>query len=243
MRNNSPILSLLVFCVVLSNYCYSQPSEYSQKETAAAVVSNQFEGRITLEELKAAEGLKLKPEQGQIKSFTFFTAYENKTFSYNVKGSDFNSEIIELINSGKLKSIGISNVKGIVNGNKIILNPIILEIGSPSSKKLAFPFCASFFVGNEDVSRFEVDRNNPKIIRKLRGYYKGELLPIHSCTFTFYKKGEKISKKLSGPSTLANIENEISKRINGESVFLSNIIYSKDNKFIKGTPVLLHVIQ
>ncbi len=236
--NNALIILAFLFA---SANCFSQELDKTLPPTVAAVFDNQFEGTISYDDLLTIKTIQLKPAVGNVTGFTFFTAYGGKSMSYNVEGNGFNSLIIKQINSGKLERISITKINGLVNGDSIRLNPIVLEIGSKSTNKIAFPFCISTFIGHPEA--ISIDKNNTKMIQKLKGVYKNELLEIHSFTYSLYKRGEAVSTKYSGPDALDSLEQLIAQRRNGQSIYLSNMLYTRGTKQVKGTPILLHVFQ
>jgi hypothetical protein len=211
---------IIVVILFVSASCFSQEVDKTLPPTVAAVFDNQL---------------------GDVTGFTFYTSYGAKSMSYKVEGNGFNSLIIKQINSGKLERISITKINGLVNGENIRLNPIVLEIGSKSTNKIAFPFCISTFIGHPQA--VSIDKNNTKMIQKLKGIYKKELLEIHSFTYSFYKRGEAISIRYSGPDALDNLERLIAQRRNGESILLTNMLYKRGTQQVKGTPILLHVFQ
>jgi hypothetical protein len=216
---------------------FSQNKKPLNYKHACALIANQFEGEITTEALLNSPFIELKPNNGTIISFSVGIIYTGWISLTKVSGSNLIPSVIETLKNKDVKHISFTEVKAIINGDTVMLNPLVFNIGKGKASDQVSDFCYSIFLDQPNSTICQ--KSNPQNINALKGYYNGKYLKLQSVTVTYYPKGKGISKQISSNSNYFNQVVKLSKR--NTSILLSNIEFEDDGKAIKGTPILLSV--
>tara|TARA_R110002049_G_scaffold286624_3_gene468428 strand:- start:814 stop:1479 length:666 start_codon:yes stop_codon:yes gene_type:complete len=216
---------------------FAQSKKTLNYKHACAVIANQFEGEITTEALLNYPFIELRPNNGTIISFSVGINYNGWISVTKISGSNLIPSVIETLRNKDVKYISFTEVKATINGDTLLLNPLVFDIGKTKVTDQVADFCYSVFLDQPNSTICK--KSNPQNINALRGYYNGKYLKLRSMTVTYYPEGKSISKQISGNSNYFNQVVKLCKR--HSTILLSNIVFEGANKEIKGTPILLSV--
>ncbi len=231
-------LATIILFFIGTSFIKDYGAKYNYK-TVCAIVANKYEGNISQEELLNNSSLQLKPNVGRIIGYEVNMQSYSRVSRAKVNGSDFNSSTINVLKKEKVKSINFSNIFALIENDTILLNPIILKVGTSSNSEIISDFCVSLLM--DKPFEIECKKSSPQNINLLRGFYNGKFLRPIKGTITYFDNGKPVVKNVDFKSDYFMEVVAIAKVYSW--INITNLIFEKDNRRINGTPIQLTVVE
>jgi predicted DNA-binding protein len=211
------------------------------KSTVVAHIANQFDGTLSIDTILAYHKIELKPNRGKIISFETYIRERAKISVYKCINANFSPQLMSHLQNTKAKSVNFYKISALIDGDTVKLNPIFLELGTSKSEKIEFPVCISTFGKSVDMSK--ISSSNPDKLRNLRGDCNGKVMELTSFSIRYYIMGEETVKTIAGMNDIERAINVVKRLKPGQTIVFSNMIYKRNDKLMRGSPLILKIIK